>query len=311
MRRFKILVLVGMMVVLSGCQWAKFNEHWFGPSTKANASMGVDAARARGMEFVPVGEGEWRDRAGKFHKETVYALRRSPKGPKGPMGVAGCVMAMAKPEPRVKVAPRADDNSFDANSGSYKREILVVSPPWGDAPGKTLSNIEPFKAKKVPGTPSFKSRNFRVGEGERGSFIGGDMETWQDAVRSGPVVLMIMGGLALLAGVVIAVWAGRIVLGIAVAGAGLALIATAVLFEMYPWVVLVALAAVLGLAIWWFIDAKGLVKTRTTLRAVVAGVQSAEAPVAEAVKAAVAKVAAEKGVETVVRSTVDKVKAGV
>ena len=309
-----LTLLLEVVATVCGCQWAKFEEAWKGPATKADCppSAGVGFQVGR-MEFIPIGDGEWKDEKGGVHKETVYVLREKREGVKGPVGEKGPVgLAMAAPARKVTVTPKPSGSSFDANSGSYRRDIMVVSPPWGSDPAKTVSGVEPFKAKPA-GTPSYSSRDFAVGEGHGSSFVGGDMADWKDTVRRGPILLMILGGLMLAAGIIVAIWAGRLMLGIAVAAAGLALIATGVLFEMYPWVVLIALAAVLGIGVWWFLDAKGLLKAKTAvaaqataLSAVVRGVESAAPEAQAAVKAEIAKAA---GVEkATVKATITQVK---
>jgi len=292
--------LAAVILAMSGCH-ATYLEDWFGPASKASGRSGQ-------TEFVPVGWGEWRDASGAMHRKRVYVAR--PRGTKGPAGLAGpvCAMTKPKPEPRVIVQPDEPEANFDANSGSYHRKITLPALPWDSTAAKALSGVKAFEATKIPKTPSYNGPAGRVGEGGAGSFTGGEMTEWKDAVRSGPVILMVIGGLLLAAGIIVAIWVKRFTLGIAVGGAGMALIATAVLFEMYPWVVLIALAGVLGLTAWWVIDAKGLLKTKVALQAVVAGVQKAENGAAEAVKASVAQVAKDKGVETVVRAVVAKAK---
>jgi len=339
----KLAMCIGLLVVLclflSGCQWATWNEAWRGPATRAGCTPQPGTSYAIGrMEFVPVGEGRWRDDDGRTRTETVYIMReRAPHGPhgeKGPAGPAGptsrpaCLirpvdlerldgeaLAMSPPARRVTVTPAGQASAFDANSGSYHRDITVVSPPWGSDPAKTVSGVEPFKAK-VGRTPPYTSRDFTIGEGGIGSFTGGDMTDWKDTVRRGPILLMILGGLMLAAGIVVAVWAGRVVLGLAVGGAGLALIATGVLFEMYPWVVLIAAAGVLGVGLWWLIDSRGLLRAREAvaaqagaLSAVVRGVEAAPDEAQAAVKESIASAATASGDAVEVKRTITDAKA--
>ncbi|HUX16222.1 MAG TPA: hypothetical protein VMW52_07095, partial [Phycisphaerae bacterium] len=77
-----------------------------------------------------------------------------------------------------------------------------------------------------------------------------------------------------------------------------------VLFEMYPWVVLIALAGVLGVGIWWLIDSKGLLKTKTALIAVAGAIEANPA-----VKVAVGDAAAALNAESSIRDTIRKTKA--
>ena len=211
-------------------------------------------------------------------------------------------LAMANPKRKPKPIQPEVGITFDANAGTYTRNVRAMSPVWSDSAPKAISGIDAFKANKSS-TPSYSTPYYSIGEGRSAGFAGGEMTDWKDSVRRGPTLLIIIGGLMLAAGIVVAVWAGRIVLGLAVAGAGMALAMTGVLFEMYPWVVLIALAGVLGLAIWWFIDSKALVKTKTALTAVVGAVEANPA-----VKASVADAAASMNAESDVRSTIRKTK---
>jgi len=192
--------------------------------------------------------------------------------------------------------------AYDGNSGGYQRKVAVPVWPWEDS-SKALAGVKPYENKGAQ-SPSFTSRDYGVGEGQGGSITGGSIAEWKDAVRRGPTLLIIIGGLMLAAGIIVAVWAGRWVLGLAVAGAGMALAMTGVLFEMYPWVVLIAVAGVLGVGIWWLIDSKGLLKTKTALTAVVGAIEANPT-----VKAAVGDAAAALNAESDIRTTIRKAKA--
>ncbi|HUX03258.1 MAG TPA: hypothetical protein VMY35_20030 [Phycisphaerae bacterium] len=194
--------------------------------------------------------------------------------------------------------------AFDANAGSYTRSIVEPKTIYDafSAGKPTFSGVQPFQGRDSV-SPSFDGQ-YSVGQGEGGRFTGGGVAEWKDVIRRGPTLLIIMGGLMLAAGIIVAVWAGRWVLGLAVAGAGLAMAMTGVLFEMYPWVVLIALAGVLGVGIWWLIDSKGLLKTKTALIAVVGAIEANPT-----VKAAVGDAAAALNAESDIRTTIRKAKA--
>jgi len=191
--------------------------------------------------------------------------------------------------------------AYEGSSGSYSR-TMTKPVDWFGLSTDPFAGITAFQGRDSA-SPSFNSAAYEIGQGQGGRITGGGVAEWKDAVRRGPTLLIIIGGLMLAAGIIVAVWAGRWVLGLAVAGAGLVLAMTGVLFEMYPWVVLVALAAVLGVGLWWLIDSKGLVKLKTALTAVVAAGEANPA-----IKTDVAVAAQSLGAETGIRETIRKVK---
>ncbi len=208
---------------------------------------------------------------------------------------------------KVEVTPPRPAVTYEADGGTYRRETTVIAPPWGSDPAKTVSAIKPFQADGIK-LPDFRSDGMEV-KGGGGSFSGGGMESITDAVRRGPVLLCMIGGLALLAGIVVAIWAGRVVLGLAVAAGGAVLIAAGVLFEVYPWVLLIALAAVLGIGIWWLVDAKFAGRAKAALTAIVRGVEAAPADAQSAVKGSIASAATASGQYGTVKDTITKTKA--
>jgi hypothetical protein len=209
--------------------------------------------------------------------------------------------------------------AFDANSGSYERKVAVPVWLWND-PSKAVSGIEPFKGRDSK-SPSFSGTSYVVGEGSGGTFAGGGVADWKDTVRRGPIVLCIFGGLMLAAGIILAIWAKQVLLGIAIALAGLALVVTGVLFEAYPWIAIVALVLMLGVGIWWLWSSKSLTaaktaltttlgKVSTALGAVVQGVEAAPPAAQEPVKAAIATAALATGDPLAVKTTITAVKNG-
>ena len=247
------------------------------------------------------------------------------------LGVLLCVSGMrldAAPPPPDKpvrlesLIERPAPPAYDANTGSYERRIYTPKWPWDVS--QDFSGVKPFRTDgaSMPGMRTDSQGRVTLGEGSSGSFTGDEMAEWKDAVRRGPVLLTIMGGLAVIAGIVLAVWAKRIALGLAIAGGGGALIAAGILFEAYPWVLLVALVVAVAAGVWWIVDARFAGRAKTTLAAIVTGVQNATQPVtagsgdaatlttpAEEVKASIADAAKAAGAETLVRDVVGKAKA--
>ena len=225
-------------------------------------------------------------------------------------------LAMARPKPK----PPEMSITFDANAGTYTRDVRVMSPVWSDSAPKAISGIDAFKANKST-TPSYSTPYYSIGEGRSAGFSGGEMTDWKDTVRRGPVLLCIIGGLMLAGGIVLAIWAKQVLLGLAVAGAGMALIVTGVLFEAYPWIALVALAVVVGVAVWWLVSSKSLVKAKASLTAtlgkaenalvtVVRGVEASPAEAQATVKASIKSAALATGKLADVKNTVTAVKNG-
>jgi len=223
------------------------------------------------------------------------------------------LMAMACPaadapapasDGKVEVTPGRPDVTYKADGGTYRRETTVIAPPWGSDSAKTISAIKPFQAEGIE-LPDFRSDGMDV-RGGGGSFSGGGMESIQDVVRRGPVLLCVIGGLALLAGIVVAIWAGRVMLGLAVAAGGAVLIAAGVLFETYPWVVLIGALIAIALGIWWVVDARFAGRAKAALTAVVRGVEQATG--SADVKAAIGEAAKQAGKTAVVKDTISQAK---
>jgi len=205
---------------------------------------------------------------------------------------------------KVQITPARNSVTYEADGGTYRRETTVIAPPWGSDPAKTVSAIKPFQAEGLK-LPDFRSDGMDL-RGGGGSFSGGGMESITDAVRRGPVLLCVIGGLALLAGIVVAIWAGRVMLGLAVAAGGGVLMAAGVLFEAYPWVVLIGALIAVGLGIWWIVDARFAGRARVALAAVVRGVEKAAG--AGNVKAAIGDAAKQASTSGVVKDTISQAK---
>ncbi len=303
------VVAIGI-VGTAGCQ-ATYTEGWGGPKVAADKPA---------AQYVPVGVGEWTDAAGKKHVEPVYARRDGVHGDRGDPGVRGpagrtgptsCPSGWLESLPRVRVRPEqpsASGGGFAAQGGQYHREIEVPWVPWGQSPAEPLGKIKPFEHSGER-LPDYDGKDGSIGTTRGGSFLGGGLESAVDVVRRGPILLCVIGALAVLAGIVLAVWAKRVVLGLAVAGGGGGLIAAGVLFEAYPWVLLIGLAAVLGLGVWWIVDAKFAAKAKIALSAIVRGVEAAPEEAQAAVKESIGSAATASGQYTAVKETISQVKA--
>lgn len=152
--------------------------------------------------------------------------------------------------------------------------------PFGgtaDVKGPDLSSRETMRKFNADGSLLAETVTEKTAQGPHGRGTG--LQSWemptlgldQFGVRSGAAgatwyniaaiqaaaanirPLYIIGGLAILAGVIVG-WLAGWGLGLAIAAAGGALLASAVLFDRYPWVALVAVAAGLAAAVWLIRD---------------------------------------------------------
>jgi len=119
-------------------------------------------------------------------------------------------------------------------------------------------------------------------------------------------VLYGLGAAAILAGLVVAIWLKQVGLGVALAAGGFLLIATATLFDRYPWVVWILVGGGVCLLAWFIFIGRKSAVVSDTLNAVVAGVEKAGVA-AQPVKDAIAAAAGTQLVK--VKAVVGKVKA--
>jgi len=145
--------------------------------------------------------------------------------------------------------------------------------PFGQSPGKTISSQEPTRIDGDSVT------------------LGGFRSMMISGLSKGTMILYVIGGLAVIAGIVVAVWLKRVVLGLAVAGGGIALMAVATLFETYPWIVPVGGAVLLAGFAWFLYDTWKGGRLSKTLKAVVTGVENAPEEAQAVVKAEIKKTA--------------------
>jgi len=311
MRRYKLTRwLVGAAIavlLIPGCQYANMKESRQGPR--------VDVTDAVGGLYVRVGMGRWTDATGRVRVQPVYVRtdETGPKGERGPEGQKGAVGEVTViPDRKVDLEKLRDPNTtYRAKGGAYKRETTKITPPWSASPD--FKDLTPMESEDER-LPSLETPRVSVGETRGGKFTGGGYEGFQDVARSGTGVMFIIGSLAVLGGIVVAVWAGKVWLGIGIAAGGGALIATAFLLDAYPWLPLVALLVLVALGVWYVVDQKfaakakaALASTQTALSAVVRGVESTPEAEKAKVKEEIAKAAGEQ--KTVVVDTIREAKA--
>lgn len=102
--------------------------------------------------------------------------------------------------------------------------------------------------------------------------------------------LYLLGGLCIVAGVIVG-WLCGWGLGVAIAGAGVGLIATATLFDKYPWIALLPVVAGVAVGVWALVDLWRGKRAREALAPVVQAIESAPEWAGSAVKAKVAEFA--------------------
>ncbi len=107
---------------------------------------------------------------------------------------------------------------------------------FGQSPGETISSIE---ATTVEGDNA-------VFGGLRSSLVSG--------VSKGTYILYVLGGLCIVGGFVVGIWLSKWGLGTALVAGGIAIMAVAVMFETYPWLLLVGLGVLLIVGIVWYLD---------------------------------------------------------
>ena len=217
--------------------------------------------------------------------------------------LVGCERKAPPADPNTSIVKRTEPREVEHSATGMEawRSILECVPF-----NKSLSNVQAITVTGAA-TPTFKDEETEVGSATGEVGLGG-IESPADLIRRGPVLLVLMGGLAVLAGIVLIVWAKRFALGVAVAVGGGVLVAAGILFESYPWIVLVVAFLALGVGIWWLLDARAAKRAKVALTAVVAGVEDAGTP---EVKAAVKKAAGSAAAQVKATITAVKTKLGV
>jgi len=146
----------------------------------------------------------------------------------------------------------------------------------------------------------------QIGEANAGAATGLSFEGLADSPFLG---LYILGGLLIVAGVIVIIWLKQWLLGIALAVAGFVLIVACVLFDKYPWVALVMFGvALIGGTIWLIWYFRNAAAAKAALTTVTKVIENASTDVQAAIKPAVADAAAEAGQETLVRNAISMAK---
>jgi hypothetical protein len=155
-----------------------------------------------------------------------------------------------------------------------------------------------------------KAPSAMLGIGTAGGNAGDVTGISFEALADSPFLwLYIIGGLLIAGGIVVAIWLKQVKLGIALAVAGVALIAACVLFDRYPWVCLVGLGIVLiGGTVWLIYYFRNAAAAKAALSTVTTVIEKSATDVKEAVKSGVAQATAAKGNETVVRAAIKTAK---
>jgi len=183
--------------------------------------------------------------------------------------------------------------------------------PWGNPPPLPQAGVKmpnpmgEFPSHRTPSGAETGAWHFE--------FAGGEVNSVKDLVRRGPLLLVGMGGVVILAGIALAIWV-NFAKGAMVIVGGVVLAGIGIMFEAYPWVALLIPVVIVGISVWWFLDAKGVLKAKsalaakaTALSAVVRGVEGAPTEAQTAVKKEIAKMAGPQVEE--VRTTIRAAKA--
>lgn len=136
---------------------------------------------------------------------------------------------------------------------------------------------------------NFKSEAPVVNLGQGTSASGGS--TSYDATlfsgNSSSSVVGILGALCIVGGIIwLVVIKGRVAFGTSLIIAGVSLLGIAYLSEQYPWIWLIGLLLLLGLAGWMLFDAKAKEKLETVAKHIVGGVEKSAATLRESLKKA-------------------------
>ena len=203
----------------------------------------------------------------------------------------------------------AADPSCVFAAGGQRTEIQTSGGSQVKAPATTRVRI---RKRTAEGGSAYNAEgadlsDLRGPTVDTGGVSGGGGFSLKGVSRSG-TILIVIGGLALLAGVVVLAWLKRRLLGAGLCVGGGLLIASGVVVESYPWAALVALALMAcGAAVLVWDAARGGTLA-ATLRAVVLGVEKAPTDASERVKRNIGVAAEEAGTATGVRDAINRIK---
>jgi hypothetical protein len=176
-----------------------------------------------------------------------------------------------------------------------------------DERGAVGSSVKSYSTDAIPKIEAGEAPSIT----DEGIFGGkGFILTMVQVVKDGINVLYIIGGICIVCGGVVAwiskSWTPLLYIG----GAGILVIAAAVFMQKYPWVILIAGIGALALIGWWFYRTYINKRTDTTLKAVVAGINTAEIKDPDATQKVLDEISAmNKNLNGTIRTTVDKIKA--
>jgi hypothetical protein len=111
------------------------------------------------------------------------------------------------------------------------------------------------------------------------------------STSKGALIFYAVGGLLIVAGVVVVVWLKQTALGLALTGAGVLLIGAGVCIERFPWVFLIPVVLLLGGLVWFILYARKHGGAMAALKTIIYGVETAPAAASEVVKASIAAAA--------------------
>ena len=232
---------------------------------------------------------------------------------------------------RVKVSIYPPDIS---KKGSGEKVTLIICGEELEVLEHTVVEVETEETRKVAGNikkvtskatatgsglssrsdsvdlTGFKTSPPDVDISNGASASGGGLEYTMKGFKknSGPFILYGIGGIAIVAGMVVAVLFKKILLGIGIAGSGVAVIAVATLFIEYPWVVLIAAAIALAVGVYFVISVWKGKRIQDTLKTIVKGIEGAPEEESKKVKENIQSEAEKAAIAKTVKAEVSKIK---
>lgn len=206
----------------------------------------------------------------------------------------------------VTAAPTVDD----PESTSLEINGNKIKVPKGDSVSVSIKENIKESSKKVsdkasaeakgagiktdgPGGDKFNASAPSVGLTGVGTADGGDT-TFKGvvaAVKGGSYLLYWFGGILIVAGVLVGAGLKEVKLGVAIAGGGGALIATAVLIEQFPWVFLLIPVAAIGIGAYSYFHLKSKNVALGTVATGIEDLATTDPASAEKVKSSIADAA--------------------
>ena len=206
------------------------------------------------------------------------------------------------PDGRIARVAEGHDLDYTITTSPLQTYSYQENDQAGTGSGVKSSNVDSMPEIQSGKAPSMSGGDIFAGDGITVKIV--------QAVKNGLNVLFIIGGLCIVAAGVVAwiskSWTPLIYIG----GAGVLLIAAAVLMNQYPWIVLVAAGGALILIGWWFWRTHINKQNETALKGVVAGINVAEMKDPESAHNVLEEIAVmNTKLNGTIRTTVDKIKA--